>query len=62
MLGERAHMKTYLRTLLQGLGVGALCAVLWILTLEVFAQPASSLRLRDLNDVKLATNVVDGAE
>jgi hypothetical protein len=54
-------MKSYLKTFLQAMVVGGLCAFLGLLIMDLVAQPASSLRLRDLNDVKLATNVVDGA-
>src|SRR6266550_2049196 len=54
-------MKTFLRTFLQAFGIGGLCAFVGLLIWSAIAQPASTTRLRDLGDVRIATNPADGA-
>ena len=54
-------MKPFFKTFLQAFGVGGLCAFVGLLIWSAIAQPASTTRLRDLGDVRIATNPTDGA-
>lgn len=50
-----------MRKLLYAFGFFGLFAIIWLALLDAFAQPASSTRLRDLNDVRISTTPANGA-